>query len=100
VSDNTVHVSLLVKTDKEPAALQLAILAALSDQHTIMSTSVLPLDGDDPPAPLVHAVVCPVRGLLRTFVDEPEAAEAFARDEGAVLMVWDNTEIDHRRPAG
>lgn len=93
--DKAVHVSLLIHTDDDPATVQLAVLAALSDQHAIVSTSVSAIGAEDDPDPYVQAVVCPVRGLLRMFVDEPEAAEAFAREEHAVLIAW-LVDEDHR----
>lgn len=45
--------------------------------------------------PTVSVVICPVRGLLRAFVDDEDAASDLARREGAVIVVWAADE-DHR----
>lgn len=88
-----VHISLLIETDQAPGDVQLSILASLSDRYKILHTSVGAIGDDD--APTVQFVVCPIRGLLRAFVDNEEAADALAKTEGAVILGW-TADTDHR----
>lgn len=89
-----VYLSMLIDTDQAPADVQLAVLAALSDRYKILNTNVAgPDDGDRMPE--VTFVVCPVRGLMRAFVDDDERAADLAKREGAVTVTW-TADTDYR----
>lgn len=75
-----------VDDDAEPSAVQLAVLAALSDRHRIVNTSVAVFGDDDDPQPQVDLVLSYAGSILRGFIDDPEGADGFARSRGAVVV--------------
>lgn len=88
-----VYVTLLIETDRAPEDLHLQVLAALSDRHKVLHSGATAVsDSDDPD---VTFVICPVRGLLRAFVDDPDAAAVLAKAEGAVTVEW-SADADYR----
>ena len=89
-----VYLSMLIETDQAPEDVQLAVLASLSDRYKILNTNVSSGDADTP-TPEITFVVCPVRGLLKVLVDEPDGAEDLAKREGAVTITW-SADTDHR----
>lgn len=88
-----VYLSMLIETDQAPEDVQLAVLASLSDRYKILNASV-GLVGDDH-SPSVSFVVCPVRGLMGTFVDDEDAATDLSKREGGVVVSW-TADADHR----
>lgn len=90
-----VYLSMLIETDQAPGDVQLAVLASLSDRYKILHTNVAATGGDDDPTPDVAFVVCPVRGLVGAYVDDPDGAEGHAKDAGAVIVNW-TADADHR----
>ena len=90
-----VYLSLLIETEQAPEDVQLRVLAHLSDQYKIVNASVHAFGGDDDPIPEIQLVVCPVRGLLKAFVNDEEGADALAKTEGAVWVGW-SADADHR----
>jgi hypothetical protein len=86
---------MLIETDQAPEDVQLAVLASLSDRYTIVNNSVGAVGGEDDPDPSVDFVICPVRGLIGTFVDQPDRAADLAKREGAVIVEW-TADHDHR----
>lgn len=78
MSDQRVYMSLLI-----------------SDRYKVINNSVQGFGGDDDSMPDVSLVVCPVRGLLRAYVGDEEAADAHAKREGAVMVSW-SADTDHR----
>lgn len=89
-----VYMSMLIETEQSPEDVQLAVLASLSDRYKIISTNVSG-PGDDDLTPEVSFVVCPVRGLLRAFVNDLVGADALANREGAVIVSW-TADADYR----
>lgn len=89
-----VHLSMVIETDQAPEDVQLAVLATLSDRYKIASTHVYRPDDTDR-TPQVAFVICPLRGLLRVFVDNDEDADLCAREEGAVVVNW-SADADYR----
>lgn len=83
-----VHLSMLIEADQAPEDVQLAVLASLSDRYKILHAGVVGLGGDDDPMPEITLVICPVRGLLRAYVDDEEVAAEHAKREGAVFVTW------------
>lgn len=90
-----VYVSMLIETDQAPGDVQLAVLASLSDRYKIVHNSVQGFNGDDDPTPEISFVVCPVRGLIRAFVNDEDDANDLAKREGAVLVSW-TADADYR----
>lgn len=90
-----IYLSMLIETEQAPEDVQLVALAALSDRYKIVNASVGSVGGDDDRTPDVSFVVCPVRGLLKTFVDNPEGATDLAKREGAVIVEW-SADADYR----
>lgn len=62
--------------------------------YKIVSTHVSSPDDDAPPAQVAF-VICPLRGLLRIYVDDEEAAAAHAKREGAIIVDW-TADADYR----
>jgi hypothetical protein len=94
-SPRMIHVTLGVRTaDLTADEVRLRVLAAVGDQFTIHHASAYDL-ADVPGSPEVQLVVCPVRGLLKAFVDDEERADALAKKEGAVLASW-TADADYR----
>lgn len=89
-----VFLSMVIETVQAPEDVQLAVLASLSDRYKIAHLSVAS-PGDTDETPEVTFVVCPVRGLLRAFVDAHQDAEDMAKREGAVTVEW-TADADHR----
>lgn len=90
-----VYMSLFIETDQAPEHVQLAVLASLSDKYKIVNNSVQGFDSDDDPAPEITFVICPLRGLLRAFVNDEESADTLAKAEGAVWVSW-SADADYR----
>lgn len=88
-----VYLSMWIETDQAPEDVQLAVLAALSDRYKIYNTHVMIPDDSDTVD--VSLVVCPLRGLLKAYVGEPDAADAHAKREGAVVASW-TADADYR----
>jgi len=78
--------SLVIETDREPEDVQLAVLARLTDQFRVVHNTVGVPSEDN--VPQITFVVCPVRGLLATYVDDEELAIEYAKREGAVYVSW------------
>lgn len=89
-----VYVSMLIETDQAPEDVQLAVLASLSDRYKIVNASVNGSVGDNS-APEIAFVVCPVRGLLKAFVNDEDGAHDLAKREGAALVSW-TADADYR----
>jgi hypothetical protein len=90
-----VYMSMLIETNQAPEDVQLAVLASLSDRYKIVHNSVQGFNGDDDPMPDITFIVCPVRGLLKAFVNDEAGAEEFAKREGAALVSW-TADADYR----
>ena len=90
-----VYMTLLIETDQAPEDVQLAVLAALSDRYKIVNTSVNGSDDDTDTTPEIAFVVCPVRGLLKAFVNDQDGAHDLAKREGAALVSW-SADADYR----
>lgn len=91
----TVYLTMMIETDQAPADVQLAVLASVNDRYKVVNASVHSAGGDDDPTPNITFVVCPVRGLLRAYVDNEDGAEAHSKREGAVVVTW-SADADHR----
>lgn len=90
-----ITVSLTVRTaNLTPDEVRLRILAAIGDQFDINHVSAYDLDDFDD-SPEIQLVVCPVRGLLGTYVDDEGRADEHAKREGAA---WAGLSVggDHR----
>jgi hypothetical protein len=82
----TVHVSLSIEDDTLTAdEIRLRILATLGDRFTIQHASAVDLDTVDVVGEVLF-VVCPARGLLKTFVDDEDHALELAKEQGAVVV--------------
>jgi hypothetical protein len=92
---NRIYLSMTIETDQAPADVQLSVLAALSDRYKITNANVANAADYDDTTPVVTFVVCPVRGLLRTLVNDPDGARELAKDEGAVVVEW-TCDADYR----
>jgi len=78
--------SLVIQTDRNPEDVQLAVLAQLTDQFRVVHNSVGVPNEDTMPE--ITFVVCPVRGLLATYVENEEQGIEHAKREGAVYVSW------------
>lgn len=83
-----VSINLIIATDRPPEDVHLAVQAAVSDRWPIEHTSVhcFDLDANEPEEPQVQLVVDPVGGVRGAFVDDPERAEALAKELGSVIV--------------
>lgn len=87
------YVTLLLETDETPETVHLAVQAAIPERYKIRHAGVhTPADIEG--AEVVF-VVCPLRGLLRVFVDDSDTATEFAQREGAVTVEW-TADADYR----
>ncbi|MDL4812799.1 hypothetical protein [Actinomadura opuntiae] len=90
-----VSINLILATDRDPQDVHLALLAAISDRWPVLHTSVYAFDMDDPDVPSVQLVIDPVAGIRGAFVDDPERAEAQAKELGSVVVELP-IDADHR----
>jgi hypothetical protein len=92
---NRVYLTVLIETDQAPADVQLAALALLNDRYKVVNVNANTIGADDDRSPDVSLVICPVRGLMGAFVDDPDRATDLAKREGAVVIEW-SADADYR----